>query len=134
MRTETTFETLTNLEMERRMAILKPLLKHADMIGYAAAKNQRKLSDQNKEYQDQKAELIKKYGKANADGESVTISPDMDGWDSFVEELTPYADLTHQVEVFRIPTEQSIGLISGEEILALDWMLSDELDGDDPDA
>ena len=44
----------------------------------------------------------------------------------FLEELAPYNDMEHKVELMTLPYSDAIGILSGEEILSIDWMLVDE--------
>lgn len=121
-------ELLTNIEMDNRLAALRPLLEHADMVGYAAARNYRRLTDQNKEYQEQKGELVKIHGEEYKGG--YRIEPDMPGWEDFIRDLTPYCMITHEVEIYRIPMREAAGLITGREIIDCGWMFTDE-EGDE---
>lgn len=117
---------LNNSEMDNRIQSLTPLLEHADMVGYAAARNYRRLQDQNQEYQDQKAELIKKYGKEE-DGQFF-INSSLPGWDEFLEELVPYMALEHEVEIYQIPMKEAMGKITGREIIENEWMFTEDED------
>lgn len=116
--------TLTNIEMDNRIKALTPLLEHADMVGYAAARNYRRLTDQNKEYQDQRDELVKQYGEP-CDG-GYRIDQTMPGWSGFVDALVPYAEISHEVEVYQIPMREAAGLITGRQMIELEWMFTEE--------
>lgn len=43
----------------------------------------------------------------------------------FLSELAPYNEMEHEVELMELPYSEVIGSLSGEEILAIDWMLVD---------
>lgn len=117
-------ETLSNIEMDNRLKSLESLLDHMDMVGYVAARNYRRIEDQNKEYQRQKEELIKKYGREENGG--IRISPEMPEWDSFVSELMPFAEIKHEVEIYTMPMNEAAGLITGREIIECGWMFTED--------
>lgn len=119
---------LSNMEMEARMEDLKKLLPHRDKIGYIAARNYRILEDNLTEYHKFKDDLIREYGTELVDdkGEKtgqVKISEGDDRYEEFIDKLTEYAEIQHNVEPMKLTYEETIGLLSGEEILALDWLL-----------
>lgn len=119
---------LSNYEIEQRLADLQPLLDHVDIVGYAAAKNSRKLQAEFEEYDNFRSDLVKKYGKPEVDAKgnetgNISISPDSENFDKFLAELTPLSKIEHEVDIFKVPEQDVIGLISGKEILAIDWML-----------
>lgn len=116
------------MEMEARMEDLKKLLPHRDKIGYIAARNYRILEDNLTEYHKFKDDLIREYGTELVDdkGEKtgqVKISEGDDRYEEFIDKLTEYAEIQHNVEPMKLTYEETIGLLSGEEILALDWLL-----------
>ena len=96
---------LKNSEMVVMVQNLRPLLQLRNKIGYIAARNFRMLSTALTEYEAFKHDLINKYGE-----------PD---------ELAPFNEMEHEVELMTAKYEDTIGCLSGEEILLLDWMLED---------
>ena len=44
----------------------------------------------------------------------------------FLDEIAPYNEMEHEVEIMTLPYSDAIGVLTGEEILAVDWMLVDE--------
>lgn len=44
---------------------------------------------------------------------------------AFCNELAPFNEMEHEVELMTAKYEDTIGCLSGEEILLLDWMLED---------
>ena len=44
---------------------------------------------------------------------------------AFCDELAPFNEMEHEVELMTAKYEDTIGCLSGEEILLLDWMLED---------
>lgn len=120
----------SNIKMEMMLETLKPLLPHRDKIGYIAARNTRILNDTLTEYFTFKRDLISKYGEPDKDENgketgTVSISPTASNFNDFLKEFDTIKNIEHNVELMTIPYEEVIGLLNGEEILELDWMLTD---------
>lgn len=116
--------------MEMMLETLKPLLPHRDKIGYIAARNTRILNYTLTEYFTFKRDLISKYGEPDKDENgketgTVSISPTASNFNDFLKEFDTIKNIEHNVELMTIPYEEVIGLLNGEEILELDWMLTD---------
>lgn len=123
--------TLKNSQMVDMLHKLQPLLSHRDKIGYAAARNHRRLAECLTEYERFRNGLIEKYGEHEKDEEgnelpTITLSVASPKFKMFIDELTPYNEIEHEVEIFTLPYSEAIGILTGEEILAVDWMLVDE--------
>lgn len=123
-------KVLKNSQMVEMLHGLKPLLSHRDKIGYVAARNYRILSNSLTEYETFKRSLIEKYGTPDVDetGNKVgTISLDIYGpnFKLFCDEMAPFNEIEHEVELMTAKYEDAIGHLSGEEILGIDWMLED---------
>ena len=121
-------ETLTNKEMGDRIESLYGLLDHRDIVGYAAARNLRRLQDAAREYLEIRDGLLCEYGirEVDADGNPTarfTLDPTSSEGRKYLDEIARYEDISHDVDVFRIPLEDTVGILSGREMLALDWML-----------
>ena len=43
----------------------------------------------------------------------------------FCDELAPFNEMEHEVELMMAKYDDAVGNLSGEEILAIDWMLED---------
>lgn len=119
-----------NIKMEMMLETLKPILPHRDKIGYIAARNTRMLKDTLTEYFTFKRDLISKYGEPDKDENgnetgTVSISPTSSNFQEFIKEFDSIKNIEHNVELMTIPYEEVIGLLNGEEILELDWMLTD---------
>lgn len=120
----------SNIKMEMMLETLKPLLPHRDKIGYIAARNTRILNNTLTEYFTFKRDLISKYGEPDKDENgketgTVSISPTVSNFNDFLKEFDTIKNIEHNVELMTIPYEEVIGLLNGEEILELDWMLTD---------
>lgn len=125
--------SFTNKDMGGMIESLYGLLDHRDIVGYAAARNLRHLQEAAREYLDIRDELLCKYGvcEMDADGHPTgrfTLDVASDNGHRFLDEISTYQDIQHEVDIFRIPMHDTIGILSGREMLALDWML---LGGDD---
>lgn len=110
--------------------LLRPILPHRDKIGYVAARNTRILSQTLIEYFQFKHELLKKYGDIDLDENgkqkgTVSLKPDSPNFEEFSKEFDPIKDIEHEVELMTIPYEEVIGLLNGEEILKLEFMLTE---------
>ena len=119
-----------NIQMEAMLEALKPILPHRDKIGYIAARNTRILKDTLTEYFAFKRDLISKYGEPDKDENgnetgAVSISPTSSNFQEFIKEFDTIKNIEHNMELMTIPYDEIIGLLNGEEILELDWMLTD---------
>lgn len=123
-------EKLKNSQMVERLHNLSPLLSRRDRIGYIAARNYRILTDQLTEYMRFRQELIQKYGETDmgedgADLGTISIKIGSPNFKAFCDELAPFNNMEHEVELMTAGYEDTIGCLSGEEILSIDWMLED---------
>lgn len=121
---------LKNIQMDQMINSLQQVLSHRDKIGYYAARNYRILNDSLIEYQNFKNSLIAKYGTTDVDSDgkelqTISIKVGSQNFDDFLKELEPFNNIEHEVELMIAKYEDAIGCLSGEEILAIDWMLED---------
>lgn len=119
---------LKNSEVFERLHTLKPLLSHRDKIGYIAARNYRFLANSLVEYETIRRSLIEKYGEAGTDEHgqpTVILKMDSPNFKPFCDELAPFNEMEHEVELMTAKYDDAAGNLSGEEILAIDWMLED---------
>ena len=119
-----------NYQMDNMLRALEPLLERRDIIGYAAARNARLLREQLTEYHGVRDELVEKYGERELDEEGnetgrMRVSPSSERFRDFIDELQRYADISHDFDPFRIKYTEAIGNLSGQEMLAVDWMFED---------
>lgn len=121
-------KTLKNLEMVNMVRQLQPLLSHKDLFGYVAARNTRILTEQLTEYDRVQREMLERFGKEKAGKNGVTelvIEVNTPEFKQFCEAMEPFAGIEHEVELMTMKYEDTIGCLSGEEILALEWMLEE---------
>ncbi len=122
--------TKKNSELVVMLHQLEPVLSQRNRLGYAAARNFRILSDTLTEYNRFKMELVEKYGEPDRaeDGTelpTVSIKVGSPSFKSFCDEMAPYNNMEHEVELMTAKFEDVIGVLSGEEIVGIDWMLEE---------
>jgi len=123
-------KTLKNSQMSGMLHQLRPLLSHRDKIGYVAARNYRFLSNSLTEYEVFKRGLVEKYGKPDLDENgndkgTISIQVGSPDFKAFCDELQPFNEMEHEVDLMTAKYEDAVGCLSGEEILDVDWMLED---------
>lgn len=121
-------KTLKNLQMVEMLKQLKPLLSHKDKFGYVAARNTRMLMNELTEYNEVYDDLLARFGTETEDengNTSVSIKVGTPEFKSFCEALEPFAEIEHRVELMTMKYEDCIDCLSGEEILAVEWMLEE---------
>jgi len=116
--------------MENKINSLEKFLNRQDIIGYAAARNIRRLQDASVEYTTIREELLHKYGTDEIDKNGqptgrVGLQVSSPAFKDFKAEIEPYAIIEHEVPIFKIPYETVCGELTGSEILEIDWMLED---------
>lgn len=121
---------LKNIQMDQMMSSLDPILSHRDKLGYYAARNYRILNDSLTEYHNFKNNLIRKYGTPDYDEDgnelpTISIKMESEGFNNFISEIEPLNNIEHEVDLMVAKYEEAINCLSGEEILAIDWMLED---------
>lgn len=119
---------LKNIQMMTMVQQLQPLLSHRDKIGYFAARNYRTISEALTEYNLFRNDLIQKYSSEIIDDNGKPANGIKVGtpeFEAFCKELEPYNMIEHEVEIMVTKYKDAIGLLSGEEILGIDWMLED---------
>lgn len=121
---------LTNFAMEAMINTMEPFLDDSELLGYAVARNIRKLQDGCKEYINKKVEIVKKYGEKelDADGNETggfIVKETDEGFKQAAEELDKFGSIEHEVELFKIPISEVVGKMTGRQILELDFMFED---------
>ena len=119
---------LKNSVALERLHSLNPFLSRRDKIGYVAARNYRFLSNSITEFETIRLSLIEKYGVEGKDergAPTYTLKMDSPNFKNFCDELAPFNEMEHEVELMTAKYDEVAGNLSGEEILAIDWMLED---------
>lgn len=122
-------KVLKNEEMLAMLHQLQPLLAHKDLCGYVAARNARILSECLIEYDQVRKDLIDRFGTETTDANtgmpSLAIKIGTPEFKSFCDALEPFNKIEHEVDLMMMKYEDTIGVLTGEEILAVDWMLEE---------
>lgn len=130
MNMKTVTKSFSNIEIKEKILSLQPVLTLRNIVGYAAARNARVLTDALTEYSQFEYEAVIKYGTTDMDDNgrplgTTSITPDSEQFDAFVKEMAPLQELKQEVSVMVVKFDEVIGQLSGEEILGIDWMLED---------
>lgn len=119
----------TNAQMDVMKQSLDKYLDRRDLIGYAAARNARILDDELATFIEMKNKAIIRNGEEEHDQDGnvigVSLKRDSEGFKKFVDEMSPLMDVECEPRIFKIKFDQAIGVLSGSEILELDWMFED---------
>lgn len=123
-----------NLELKGMLNETQPLLSMNGKLGYAAARNSRKIQDALTEYLQKEAKLFEKYGEKEKDKNGnetgrLYLDANNTAFKEFVDELLPFLEIEHDVEIMCLKYEEVMDVLTGEEMLAISWMLVDELEG-----
>lgn len=130
MNIKTVTKSFSNIEIKEKILSIQPVLALRNIVGYAAARNARVLTEALTEYSQFEREAIIKYGTADIDDRgkpvgTTSIAPDSDNFDAFIAEMAPFQGLKQEVSIMVVKFDDVIGVLSGEEILSIDWMLED---------
>lgn len=122
-------KTFKNSELKTMLNGLKAVLKHNGKVGYAAARNTRLIRDALTEYTEEERKLILKYGKKEKDENGnetggARLSIESREFNKFLEELEPYLEIEHEVNIMQVEAAD-LEKLTGEEILAIDWMIKE---------
>ena len=117
--------TLKNCRMMEMANSLQPILTHRDKLGYYAARNTRILRDTLTEYITIRDQAFRKYGTPKPDTNQLVLNPRSPVFQKFCDEMVPFDNIEHEVSLHICKFEDAIDCLTGEEILAIDWMLED---------
>ena len=117
--------TMTNAEMASNIEILAQL-KETGKLGYAVARNLRKLRDAAKEYLDLRDNLFQEYGHS-VGGNRYMVEKDK--LPEFLEALNAdgIPDIEHDFEAFQVDEDTFIGGgLNSQQMSALMWMVKED--------
>ena len=115
----------TNDEMLRSIMMMRDL-HETGKLGYAIARNMRKMTDASKEFMDIREQLLQKYGTDTGDGK-YTISSD--NAIAFSREISEYSEIEHDVDVFCVDEDTfTSGDLDSQQMYVLEWMVSPKED------
>lgn len=116
--------TYTNAQLERMLASASAHLERRDLIGYVCARNYRVIGAALADYVQVKNELLAECGGVRDNGVPY-IEPSMPRYAEFVARFNPIAGVEQEVTIMPLRYTDVVGELTGEEILAIDWMLED---------
>ncbi len=127
---------ISNIRMDGYIDSLAPFLDRRDKIGYAAARNTRRLQEASMEYSKLREDLINKYGEPEIDKDGNETGRYMlevrsENFKKFQNEIEEIAKIEHDVQIFKLPYDYVIEKLTGSEILEIDWMLEDSDSSED---
>lgn len=112
----------TNEQMFRCIVAMHDL-HETGKLGYAIARNMRKMMDAAKEYLDIREEVLKKYGTDKGDGRYLIPQ---ENTEAFWNEISQYATIEHDVDVFHVSADEFMsGGMDSEQMFILDWMVEE---------
>lgn len=126
---------LTNAEMDGMIATLEPFLDRKDIIGFAAGRAVKRLTDSCGEYLKKKQELVMEYGKPVLDQEGNEtgdwmLPADSEGFEEAAATLAEYATIKHSVDLPVIPITEALDNLTGREMLTISFLFADGEDSE----
>lgn len=117
----------TNAQLEAMAKSLEPVMKSRTLVGYKAAVNMRAIMDAIADYETFRNELIHEYGEELTDDSgnvvNFAVTPECEGYQEFLRRLGEVSEVERDVEIMKAAPDDVIGVLSGEEIMAIDWMM-----------
>lgn len=115
--------TFTNAQMMDSLRVLSQA-EETGALGFAIAKNRRKLQEEVKEYSAKYDELLAKYGTDQGNG---AYSIPRENLAAFEAELQPIAELTAEVTPMQVSMEVFCGgTLTSQQMYVLEWMVKEE--------
>ena len=119
--------TLTNAQMLDSLSALAEA-NEPGKLGYAIARNRRRLQGELTEYLAVREELLKEYGTDKGGGQ-YGFTPE--SAEHFQRALEEYAKLETELELMTVPTELFVNSgLTSRQMFVLDWMEEETHDGD----
>jgi len=121
----------TNSKLSEMLEAAQKYIDRKDIIGYAAARNVRRLKDDILvEFNEKKNALLSEYGEPYLDANGnptggVYINPDNPNYSKFMEEYSKFSEIEHDFDIFKIKFDNAINNLTGSELLEIDWMFED---------
>ena len=113
---------MTNQEMFEGIQALSQV-NETGLLGYACARNLRKLLDESREFMAERDRLLAQYGKAKGNGQ-YELSPDQQI--KFASALKPFGDIEHDVSIMRVSEDIFCsGNLTSRQMFALTWMVDE---------
>lgn len=113
---------LTNAQMYDSLQVLSQA-EEKGVLGFAIAMNRRKLTEELKEYEAKRGELLKEYGTEDKPN-TFTLTPE--AVQKFSAALRPFAEMTADVAVRQVSEEDFCsGNLTSSQMLTLEWMIKE---------
>ena len=118
----------TNIQMERMLADLKPLLGRSGLAGYAAARNARALQAEIADYIDIKNAAIVELGapvldeNGNETGQ-VELSFGTPAFEEYRKRMDGIDSAESEPRLYKAPASKLMEQMTGQEMLDLEWMV-----------
>ncbi len=123
-------KTLTNREAAAMAESCERWMDDDGLLGYACARNARRLRDAALEFIEIKNEAIREFGREvkNGDGAvtAYAIEPGGEAFDRFKKRVDPFSGIECEVDIMEIPATEVIGKMTGRESLDIDWMIEEQ--------
>ena len=114
---------MTNAQMFESLAVLSQA-EEKGVLGFAIARNRRKLADELTEYLAKRDELLAEYGIGDGAGK-FTLSPE--AAQKFSAALRPYAEMTADVVIHQVaPEDFCSGNLTSSQMYTLEWMVKED--------
>ena len=114
---------MTNEEMRKAIEVLSTA-REKGKLGYAIARNTRKLKDAAKEYLDMREKLIREHGDKDEKG-NITVSEKK--WAKCQEEMEDIMGISHEADLFAVSSDDFMsGTLNSWQMERLLWMVKEE--------
>ena len=116
----------TNIEMTNHLNSLNQISsKVKGKLGYAVARNIRKISNELIEFENIRLEHIRKYGTVNENGECV-IKKDTEEYYKFITDMQEFANISHDVDIYSVDAEIVMESdLTAEEMVTIEFMINE---------
>ena len=118
---------LTNLEMFNYLNALDNISdKVYGKLGYAVARNLRKITNELIEFENMRLKIFCKYATLNENNE-YELQPNTESYQKFINEINEIAMISHKVDIYKIEPDLVIeSNLSAKELNDLIFMIKDE--------
>lgn len=117
---------LTNIEMSNHLKSLRSIsTKVRGKLGYAVARNIRKISNELIEFENLRLEHIRKYGTENENGECV-IKKNTEEYHKFLTDMQEYATIAHDVDIYNVDADIVMNSdLTADEMIKIEFMIKE---------
>ena len=125
---KTEFVTKTNEEATNMLLSMQDYMDTSGIVGFAIARNCRKIADELKEFTERRDALIKKYGEKEIDENgldtgNMRIKVGSEAFEKFNEDIKRYASIKITFELMIIGFKEVIEVLKAKDIVKLSWMI-----------